>query len=105
MATERVARTDQEWLEEMARQQREEKTWKPTSERNPAERHDSKLRQAEMLVHCISGSDDFDAVHPAIRNGVIWLLAELLTEAREAKEEADEIAFARRRAAAVQEVA
>lgn len=88
MASESVSRSNEEILAELARQQHEERTWKPRSEANPSERHHTKLHQAEMLAHTISGSDEFEGLQRNIRAGVLWLLADLLTEAREAHDEA-----------------
>ncbi|MBY4596700.1 hypothetical protein K3217_14285 [bacterium BD-1] len=88
MASESVSRSNDELLAEYARQQHEEMTWKPRSESDPVERHHTKLHQAEMLAHTISGSDEFENLQRNVRAGVLWLLADLLTEAREAHDEA-----------------
>jgi len=88
MGTERQAQTNDEILAEIARQQHQERTWQPVSQADPFERHHAKLHQAEMLAHTLSGSDEFEGLQRNIRAGVLWLLSDLLTEAREAHDEA-----------------
>jgi hypothetical protein len=63
--------------------------WLPTSEKDPFTRWENKIYQAEMLANCLYGipGEGFRKANDVIQDGVLFLLAELITEAREAHNE------------------
>jgi len=58
---------------------------------SPVDTADRKLYQAEMLSKTLYGGGDegFSGLNEVIKDGVLWLLSDLITEAREAREEAN----------------
>lgn len=53
---------------------------------NPVDRANRKLAQAEALAKCLVGDleDPFESMNDVLRQNVRWLLADTITEAREA---------------------
>lgn len=93
MATQSVAESNQAFMESQEAEDLANASWRP-SNRNEAARDiaDKKLYQAEMLAHSIYG-DGFEAFkrhNDRIQDGVLWALADLITDAREALEETEQ---------------
>jgi hypothetical protein len=63
--------------------------WMPSLKNDsPADIANRKLYQAEMLCRTLYGEsgEAFRTLNDVIQDGVMWLLSDLLTEAREARE-------------------
>jgi hypothetical protein len=68
--------------------------WMPSTKNNsPGDIAYRKLYQAEMLCKTLYGEsgEAFRTLNDVIQDGVLWLLSDLLTEAREAREASDVI--------------
>lgn len=66
-------------------------TWQPShASESPLDRAQRKLRQAEALAHCLIGDleDPFENCNDVLRQDVRQLLADTITEAREAYNQA-----------------
>jgi hypothetical protein len=64
-------------------------SWRPSlKDESPFDTADRKLYQAEMLCKTLYGEsgEAFRTLNDVIQDGVLWLLSDLLTEAREARE-------------------
>lgn len=63
-------------------------TWKPHFAGSMRDRFDAKFTQAEALAHSLVG-DEFMTLNDELQRNVLWLLANTLTEAREALDESE----------------
>lgn len=92
MAIQSVADSNQTFREIQEAEDQANATWRPSNRHESArDTADRKLYQAEMLAHAIVG-DGFEAFknrHDRIQDGVLWALADLITDAREALEESE----------------
>ena len=92
MADESVPDQYQAFAENQAAEELENARWRPSYKNEDArDTADRKLYQAEMLAHSLSGEgfDAFKNRHDRIQEGVLWALADLITDAREALQESE----------------
>ena len=92
MAIQSVADSNAAFIESQEAEYLANERWRPSSKSESArDIADRKLYQAEMLAHSIYGTgfEAFKNRHDRIQEGVLWALADLITDAREALEESE----------------